>query len=313
MMTKIDFESMYTALTNELSGQQKKIPVYSALHVYYGLSNDGYYRIAFRSAVAAPKMKSTKMLRISQGEESPGTYWTCFDLLQRDANKVFFTFCENLIDSITNIATEEAALQTLKKRYITWKAMFKHESSGSISREKLQGLYGELYFMKHYMLEHYDPFVSVHAWSGSDNKSKDFAVANDWFEIKTPGANTVVVHISSLAQLSSPDIGRLVIIKTEAMSDQFDNGEACVGDLFQFIMARLNDETLEELFLNKLREYGFDMTDGSFSAKFNVKSMRFYVVDDSFPRLTETDLKHPEICDVSYALNINALDPYLEA
>ena len=95
----VDFEAKYTALSAELAGKQKKLDVKSALGIYYGLSKDGNMRLAFMSVSPAPKIESTKTLRVTQGEESKTVYWTCFDLLQPDAKKVFFTFCENLIEN----------------------------------------------------------------------------------------------------------------------------------------------------------------------------------------------------------------------
>ena len=308
----IDFEAKYMALSAELAGNQKKLDVNSAIGVYYGLSKDGNMRLAFMSVSPAPKIESTKMLRVTQGEESKTVYWTCFDLLQPDAKKVFFTFCENLIEAVTDITDEQKALTSLKNRYITWKTMFKRDSGSTISREKLQGLYGELYFLKKYMLDKYTPTIAVPAWSGPDSKSKDFAVGDEWYEVKTPGANATTVRISSLTQLSSANPGHLVIVKVESMSDQFDNGEASVGDLFKYILDQINDETLEGVFLSKLSAYGFDASDESFMAKFDVKSMNLYKVDADFPRLTEADVPHVEICDVTYSLIINSLKPYLE-
>ena len=308
----IDFEAKYMALSAELAGNQKKLDVNSAIGVYYGLSKDGNMRLAFMSVSPAPKIESTKMLRVTQGEESKTVYWTCFDLLQPDAKKVFFTFCENLIEAVTDITDEQRALKSLKERYITWKALFKRDYGSTISRENLQGLYGELYFLKKYMLDKYTPTIAVPAWSGPDAKSKDFAVGDEWFEVKTPGANATTVRISSLTQLSSATPGHLVVVKVEPMSERFDNGEASVGDLFKHILNQINDETLEGIFLSKLSAYGFDASDESFMAKFDVKSMNLYKVDAAFPRLTELDVPHVEICDVTYSLIINSLKPYLE-
>lgn len=308
----IDFESMYGSLTNELSGNQKKLNIHSVIGIYYGLSKDGNYRIAFLSSSVAPKIESTKMLRVTQGEEAANTYWTCFDLLQHDAKKVFFTFCANLIDAITNIYDEQKALYALKKRYITWKTMFRRDSSGKLSREVLQGLFGELYFMKKYMLDRFGAAVAVQAWSGPDAKSKDYAVDTGWFEVKTVGANTSTVHISSLTQLSSDYDGHLIVIKAEAMSDQFSNGESSIEELFNYIFAQINDETAEGIFLSKLSAFGFDSSDESFMSKFDVKSMTAYKVSGDFPRLTEKDITRPEICDVSYSLIINSLKDYTE-
>ena len=308
----IDFESMYGSLTTELSGNQKKLNIHSAIGVYYGLSKEGNYRIAFLSSYVAPKIESTKMLRVTQGEEAANTYWTCFDLLQHDAKKVFFTFCANLIDAVTDIYDEQKALYALKKRYITWKTMFRRDSANKLSREVLQGLFGELYFMKKYMLGRFGAAVAVQAWSGPDFKSKDYAVDAEWFEVKTVGANTTTVHISSLAQLSSDHAGHLIVVKAEAMSDQFSNGESSIEELFKYIFAQINDETAEGIFLSKLSAFGFDSSDESFMSKFDVKSMTSYKVSGDFPRLTEKDITRPEICDVSYSLIINSLKDYKE-
>ena len=308
----IDFDVMYSSLTSELSGKQKKLNVSSVIGVYYGLNKDGNYRSAFLSSTVAPKMESTKILRVTQGEEASNMYWTCFDLLQYDAKKVFFTFCANLIEAITNVYDEQKALYALKKRFITWKAMFRRDSSHKLSREVLQGLFGELYFMKKYMLTRYGAAVAVQAWSGPDSKSKDYSVDTEWFEVKTVGASTSTVHISSLAQLSSDYDGHLIVIKSEAMSDQFSNGESSIGELFDYIFAQLNDETVESIFISKLSAFGFDSSDESFMSKFDVKSLTAYKVSGDFPRLTENDITRPEICDVSYSLIINSLNGYME-
>lgn len=309
---KINIEEIYNSLADELSGNQKRISVNSILGVYYGISHDGFLRLSFMSVAPAPKIESTKFLRVTQGAESTTVYWTCFDLLQIDAKKVFFTFCENLIEAITDVLDEKTALQVLKKRYTTWKAMFRRERENKISKEILQGLFGELFFLKNYMFKNYDSQTAIEAWSGPDAKSKDFSVNDEWYEIKTAGANATTVKISSLTQLSSFSPGHLVIVKVEAMSEQFDNGESCVGDLFKYILSRINDETTECVFLSKLSAYGFDASDESFMEKFDVKSMNLYKVDRDFPRLTEKDVTHAEICDVSYSLIINSLKPYLE-
>ena len=134
----------------------------------------------------------------------------------------------------------------------------------------------------------------------------------EWFEVKTVGANTTTVHISSLAQLSSDHDGHLIVVKAEAMSDQFSNGESSIEELFNYIFAQINDETAEGIFLSKLSAFGFDSSDESFMSKFDVKSMTSYKVSGDFPRLTEKDITRPEICDVSYSLIINSLKGYTE-
>ena len=308
----INIDDLFDSIDRHLFGQQKKITVDSPLGVYYGISPDGYLRLSFLSKKPSPRLDSTRLLRVTQGKESSTVYWTCFDLLQHDAKNVYFTFCSNLIESVSETKNESSALKRLKERFVTWKTMFKKELGSTISYEKLQGLFGEMYFLKNYMVPRYGIETAIKSWSGPDSKSKDFAVTKEWFEIKTVGANSAVVHISSLAQLSSDYPGHLVILRIEGMSDEFDNGQSCVGDLFINLLDAIDDELLEGIFLNKLSAYGFDISDESFNSKFDVKSLNLYKVNDDFPRLTENSITREEICDVQYSLNINSLNKYLE-
>ena len=94
----IDFEQLFKSLGAEIAGNQKRLSVDSALGIYCGLSPEGAPRLSFMSKGKAPKLESTKTLRISQGAESDTVYWTCFDLLQSEATKVYFTFCAYIID-----------------------------------------------------------------------------------------------------------------------------------------------------------------------------------------------------------------------
>lgn len=308
MMTRL--EQLYQTLVESSKGNQKKIPITSCLGVYLGISTEGYIRLSFMSSVPAPKLDSTKLLKITQGQEEQNVYWTSFDLTQEDAKVVFFTFCEDMIRSITDIKEEMIALAFIKKRYLTWKSMFVKANNTQISREVLQGLYGELYFLKNYMLKKYDVKTSICSWSGPNSTSKDFSLSDNWFEIKTIGNNVQNVHISSLTQLSSSIDGRLVIIKLEEMSDEFNNDNSNISVLLTQIIEQLHDEKYEELFLSKISN--FCLQDEYISRNYDVKSMNIYLVNDKFPRLTEKDISYPEISEVKYALLVNSLEQYKE-
>lgn len=308
----IDFEQLVESLCSEIAGNQKRLSVDSALGVYFGLSPEGMPRLSFMSKDKAPKLESTKTLKISQGAESDGVYWTCFDLMHNETRKVYFTFCTTLIDAVTGILSEKEALQAMKKRYLAWKTMFRREIKTSIPMEVLQGLYGELYFLYHKMIPLYGVERGINAWSGPDNKSKDFAIDSTWYEIKTIGANATDVHISSLAQLSSSYDGHLAIIRVEAMADEFNENEDCIGKLLTSILSVITDEGTESVFLSKLSAFGFDSSDSSFNAKFDVKTLGVYNVNDKFPRLTERDINFPEMTNVQYSLNVSSLKKYME-
>lgn len=307
----IDFDQIYASLKTQAPGEQKKIEIESPLSVYFGYSRSGFMRLSFLSKANAPLLGSTISLDITQGKEGDGMFWTCFDLLKPEARTIFFAFCENMIEAVTGHLSEDKALRELKKRYAIWKTMFKKPSVKMLPREVLQGIYGELYFLRKYMLEHYNAKTAIMSWGGPDATSKDFAVGMEWFEVKTIGASSTSVRISSLTQLDSEYDGHLVVLRVEGMPDSYDVDDACIGKLIKSILISINDETLESVFLSKLSGLGIDLSDENINLKFEVKSHAFYRVDNIFPRLCRSQLA-TEITDVCYSLAIPALHQYLE-
>lgn len=247
----IDFMSMYLDLENDLLGNQKKLMISSALRVYYGINGDGNFRLSFISSVIPPKMESTKLLKVSQFQESDAVYWTCFDLMQSTAKQVFYTFCGDIVSSINDVQDEHKGLMQLKNRFHTWKSMFKRDVS-RITDEMIKGLFGELYFLKEFMIAKYGVDDAIEAWSGPDGANKDFSKGTDWYEVKTVSANMVSVKISSTTQLSSVTSGRLVIIRLESMSSQFEDIDSSVGELLQSVLQLIQSDETRESFFGKI-------------------------------------------------------------
>ena len=303
-------KEVFESITNDI-GSQKLINITSVLKVYYGVSNEGNLRLSFMSTAASPKMDSTKLLKVVQGKESDNVYWTSFDLLESSAKQVFYSFCSDLVSAIVDMTDEKKALVYLKNRFHIWKSMFK-KGSKIVSVELLRGLYGELYFLETVLINKYGVNDAISAWSGADGTAKDFSKNEEWYEVKAVSTSAVSVKISSVSQLSSTTPGHLVIVKLESMSPVFSNGKSSVNELFNSILQLIELDEVKELFLGKLQAYGISLADECCLEKFNVVSSQLYLVDNDFPRLTEQDVNHKEICKVSYELIINSLSRFKE-
>jgi hypothetical protein len=303
-------KDVFESISNEM-GSQKLIDVTSVLKVYFGISNEGHPRLSFMSTVTPPKMDSTTLLKVVHGKEIERVDWTNFELRETAAKQVFYSFCSDLVNAVDGLTDEKKALVYLKNRFHIWKSLFK-KGSTTISAELLKGLFGELYFLDTVFEKKYGVSDSIKAWSATDGSAKDFSKDTDWFEIKAVSASAVSVKISSVPQLSSETPGHLIIIKLESMSPVFSNGKSSVGEVFHSILKKIDMDETRELFLSKIQTYGISLTDECCSEKFNVVSLQSYFVDDSFPRLLESDIKHKEICKVSYELIINSLERFKE-
>lgn len=305
----IDFEELFGNLIKELKGQLKRLPGTSKIKVFCGINNSGGLRISFMSSIQPPKITSTKGLKVSILQEADKVFWTSFDLMNSNAKPIFFALCEDLNKVIEENPEERAALNALRDRFFAWQNLFKQDSS-RLTDEKIIGLLGELFFLKNYLIPKLGPEAAINAWSGPEGASKDFSTENTWFEIKAVSLANNTVKINSLTQLASPMSGYLVILRYEVMSEQFDDSESNVIVLFKRIMSCLDNDVIKSIFVSKLMVYGFDINGSSYSKKYRVDSMSFYSVDANFPRLTEEDIKYPEIDKLEYSLLINSLEKY---
>lgn len=300
---------MFSSLEKEIFNNQKKVMNDSTIKVYYGITKDGFARLSFLSSLKPPKIDSTKMLRVIQGEEGEGNYWTCFDLLNHEFEKIFYMFCDDITNSIQGLESELKELNTIKDRFSIWKIMFKKVSS-SLSSEKEQGLFGELYFLDKYMIPKYGVDNSINAWAGPLGYNKDFSIDNTWYEVKTTSVNSTCVKISSLSQLSSDISGNLSIVRIEKMSEEYNNGICSISDVFDDILNQINDGELQEKFISKVLEYGFNPETDFQKNKFNISNITIYKVENEFPRLTEKDIKFQEINNVTYEIIIKTIEKY---
>ncbi len=308
----INLYDNFLKLNRGIKDSQYPINYQGAIRAYYGVSKEGFYRISFLSSVSSGITKFTKNIGVTSGSKDSTNFWTCFDLMDDSLLNVFCTFGEDLISSIFGENNEQLALNKLKLRYKTWLALFRRSRS-PLSKEKAQGLYGELYFLKNKMIPLYGISDSINSWSGPDSYSKDFSIKDSWYEIKTISNGSPIVKISSIQQLSSDYEGKLVVIKVEEMSDAFSSPSDSIYKICQDVLTQIKDNEVKDTFLTKLSEIGYDFCDELGNKKYNVSSVSNYIVNNQFPILRETDIKSQAVNNVSYDLILKLIDAFKEA
>lgn len=308
----IDFREIYKDLSNQMSGNQRKIPVDSCLEVFFGFSFDGNLRLSFMSKKAPPAIESTTILHVVQGRENTDTYWTSFDLLNADLKEAYFSFCENLIESVVGVRDEAEGLDLLKRRFVTWKKLFQKASGKDVSKEKLMGIFGELKVLKEIIGPRFGVKTAIQAWGGPDMQSKDFTLRDTWYEVKTIGANADSIHVSSLTQLSSEVVGHLAVVRVESVSPEFGGKCSALIDIINEILLMVSDESIENLFIGKIQRLGIDVLGMEIPYRFDIKSINSYIVEDGFPRITEKTVPFSEITEVNYVISAASIKRFLE-
>ena len=299
------FENFYQ--TDNLRLLKDNLP----LDIYYGRDYNGRLCFATTTPFSAQLPKGTKLLEFVQ-TKSGALFWTYISLKDEEARSVFFAFCDDVVDSIRECKEDRDAFQTVLERIRIWKRMFSSRS-GVLSEQGIQGLYGELYFIDHYLIPKFGKEKAIKAWGGPLGMSKDFSLGLDWFEIKCVSATEASVVISSHEQLLSDNPGHLVIVKSEKMAEEFNNGIATINALFDKIKGCISDmPELLDSFIEKLSKLGYTPDDAYDQYKYKVISMNFYLVDDKFPRLTCPSDFGGAIAAISYRLLLNSISKYIE-
>lgn len=284
----------------------------SPVGIYCGKKENGLPSLAFMSKHPPLMIESTQYLQVTQWSEKETVYWSRFDLELESARMVFYSLCVDLIRATIGCTSDEHAMNAVKNKYMIWRKMFRNVQ-GSMTEENYKGLYGELYFLKHFLWKQIGLCNAIYSWSGPDMTAKDYAYKEDWYEIKTISTNSNSVTISSLTQLEAVTPGHLVIIRVEQMSDEYDEGDCCVEKIISDIMFNIEDEEVKELFVGKVISYGFNFDEReNIFHRYRVADRKFYLIDNNFPRITTNNVPYEEVIKVSYSLSLDGIQKYVE-
>lgn len=222
----IDVQKIFEEL-NRADGFIKIKIEESPVGIYCGVKENGLPCLAFMSQHPPLTIESTQYLQVTQWSENNSVYWSRFDLGLGNARTVFYSLCIDLIKASVGCNNDEQAMNAIKNKYMIWRKMFR-KAKGSMTEESYKGMFGELYFLKHYLWPQIGLSNAIRSWSGPDLTAKDYSYKEDWYEVKTISTNSNSVSISSLTQLESVTSGHLVVVRVEQMSSEYNEGDYCV-------------------------------------------------------------------------------------
>ena len=307
----IDVQKIFEEL-NRADGFIKIKIEESPVGIYCGVKENGLPCLAFMSQHPPLTIESTQYLQVTQWSENNSVYWSRFDLGLGNARTVFYSLCIDLIKASVGCNNDEQAMNAIKNKYMIWRKMFR-KAKGSMTEESYKGMFGDLYFLKHYLWPQIGLSNAIRSWSGPDLTAKDYSYKEDWYEVKTISTNSNSVSISSLTQLESVTSGHLVVVRVEQMSSEYNEGDYCVEKIISDIMRSVDDEEVKDLFINKILSYGydFDECENTFH-RYRVANGKFYLVDNNFPRITTDSVSYKEVIKVTYSLALDGIQKYTE-
>ena len=304
MMRAEDIEKKFSLV----SGRSEYIRVSEdhPLELYLGLNENGAKTLRFNGMFSIVKVVGNKILEIKQFKTTNYNS-ILFSFNGEESLSIFYKFCEDIINQTYNYNGENG-YQEIINRYNQWRKMF-YGSKNILSEQEIQGLIGELMFLRDRAIVTYGTTEGLNSWSGPEPTHKDFSHDNEWFEIKAITNTKSYVTISSIEQLESNLPGKMIIYYLEKMSPEF-NG-VTLNKLVNEIMAKLENSMDRDVFLDKLNQSGYVNSSIYDNFVYNVVRVEQYRVDENFPRIKSKNLPYG-IIGVKYNIEIPCIMDFRE-
>lgn len=191
---------------NYYSGGALKLSVKHPLEWYVRYATPEHKSVVIVSQKAIKKIDSSKCIDASCNQRKDGKYAISFTLMDRKQEDVFITMAGDIIE-YSNVETDDIALLKVLRRYNAWLKLLDHKSNAVLGSNTQKGLIGELLFLKEQIENGMLPSVALEGWVGSEGADQDFVYADCWHEIKSTGASSSEISISSVEQLDRNDEG----------------------------------------------------------------------------------------------------------
>ena len=231
-----------------------------------------------------------------------------------DANTDIFAYlCGNLVEAIERCDTEAKAIKLVLNRLEKWKTMFSKGASDGLSITEQQGLYGELMYLHKLVLRGIFSYIdTLKIWVGADKAMRDFQ-GKDWaVEAKTISINNAdQITINGERQLDETLLDKLYLYHLSVEASRM-NGQTLNEKVDELRSLFSDDKAALNIFNAKLMEAGyFDHHRELYRERcYKIRKESIYVIDDSFPRIKESELRDG-VSNTVYSINVSTCAEYM--
>lgn len=235
-----------------------------------------------------------------------------FKLVNSEHRDIFSVLCEDLILNISSVTNQIQLFKTLLNRFEKWKSLFDKLNSIGLTTQEQRGLYGELYFLRNFLITNSDFYKVLSSWTGPAKEIRDFQIGNTALEVKTThGNNHQKIHISSERQLDLSNIQNLYLyhISLDVRHQDGESLNQIIDSISELLTA---DYRALNSFNNKLLEAGYfnHHRDIYKDTGYFIRQDSFYKIEGGFPRIEENEIR-PGVGDVKYSIIVDNCQNYL--
>lgn len=238
----------------------------------------------------------------------PAIQLTLNDYTYKD---IFSRLAEDVLSVSSSESSEKAMIHTFFQRLKMWQQFLERHGAGGLSPEAQQGLFGELRFIRDYIIPDIGAEVIPSGWTGPKKENQDFQIYGTGIEVKTGSTNLPQkISIASEMQLDDTGLDALYLYYLSLISH--NNAGMTLPDLVEEIRTMLSEEKIiADAFEDLLIEVGYlDEHRGKYEGTgYTDCSIQIFHVREGFPRITGRNLACG-IGDIHYSINLSACQPF---
>ncbi len=270
-------------------------------------------KVAATSLDEQPEAENTHglVVRIALRESNTSEAEVSLVLTDAEQGDIFNLLIQDLVGASEEPVDEAEGVRRFLARLSAWQQLLRQLGREGLSRERQQGLWGELWALREVFAPVTGLSEAIQVWRGPVGADQDFQLPGLCAEIKTSKASTLDhVSISSERQLEAPTDMILLLIAL-SLDDRPSHGETlpeivrglrseastlgCIGALD----ARL-----------ALSGYRAEHAESYEEIGYAVRSFTPFQVEEGFPRIKSSDLR-TGVSDVRYSLSTAAAAPFV--
>lgn len=283
----------------------RRVDAVHVLNLYYGYDPQWRATLLLVSSAHPQEIRSSRIISAETRKRNDGKWALSFALQQQEYKDLFYSFCNDMVESSRGLKLEHSGAAFICKRYCDWQQMMAQASVQILSKAEIKGLAGEMLFLLECMIPKYGCQQSLDAWTGPARGDQDFITAESWYEIKTASSGTEEIRISSAEQLDRNDAGYLVVQFMDTTGADDPKG-VTLNRLYEKISTRLETDVQRKQFAALLWQQGFAVQPAYEKIAFCPGKRQYFQVNAAFPCIRRDSLPLG-VSGVNYLLSLSAI------
>lgn len=299
---------------------KRRIALSSACPLFLGIRQPGLKRafiLHVRQSIA-PLPEALPQSRgfsydvfIAGDERNSGDLSVILSASDASYNDVFAAICEDLTAKLSPLTTDRDSVREFVNRVRLWQIFFERQGGEGLSLEAQCGLYGELWFLKEFVLAERADETALSCWRTEARSQHDFQFGALSVEVKTSAARQhQALTINGELQLDETLVDRLCLFYLSVAV--VENNPATLPTLVEEIRTSLAHSTAaQDRFTSMLLGRGYSDSQRQLYERtgYTIRRSGILEIRDEFPRIRECDLR-PGTGEVSYSIALDVASNY---